>query len=88
MINRTGLNEVLKVFFDELNVNELSVVYNEKLNCFISDEFILDDIEQFIKIDLFNTAGTVTVGYTDGIKFYKTRDLGQIEFKNNKWEII
>lgn len=87
-MNKNGLNEALKPFFEELNVNELSMTYDERLNCFISEGFLLDEMEYLMKIDLFNTAGTVSIGYTDGLKFYRTKILGQILFNGEKWETV
>ena len=91
-MNTNNLNIALKPFFDELNIDELEMGYNEKLNRFMSKtSFMLyedDDLEYFMVVNIFNTAGSVFIGYTDGINFYKTKTLGQVFYKDDHWESL
>lgn len=83
------LNEVMKPFFDELNIDPIEFNYNN--NEYISKEsFSLDENEEdfYMVIKLYNNIGTVIIGQTDGIRFFKDRTLGQIVYNGSGWENI
>ena len=82
-----NIQEVIKPFFDNLGINEIDLEY--KNNIFITKEdFIIDEIPYYLYIRLYNNIGTVCLGYTDGIKLYKTETLGQIILEDNCWKTL
>lgn len=92
MIDTTNLKEAVKPFFDKLGIDEMDFNYNEKTGKFVSTEaFSYDDddpLPYFVVIRVYNNAGTVVIGTSDGLKFAETEVLGQIYFENGKWNTL
>ena len=83
-----NLKEVLKPFFDKLEVNNLDFNFDEETSSFVStDTFGYGDyeLEHYMVIKVINNAGTIFVGTSDGIEFFPTDALGQIGFDGSKW---
>lgn len=86
----TNINNAMKRFFDELDIDPIEFDYYESKKKFISREaFTYNDDPQayYIVVKITNnTVGTVLLGTSDGIKFTEVNMLGQILFNGTEWE--
>ncbi len=88
-INTNSLDDAVKPFFKQLNIDPIEFIYDEKTNRYISKEsFSYDDNDPeayYVVIKMNNNCGTVVIGTSDGIKFNEREFLGQITYNKGKW---
>lgn len=88
----TNINDVMKLYFDQLNIDPIEFDYDATRKKFISKESFIYDLNDpepyFIIVKISGNIGTVVIGTSDGVKFIETDVLGQIQFENDHWTNI
>ena len=82
------IDEMMIPIFEELNLDPIEFVFDERRNKYVTKEafqYDYDDPEAYyIVIKVFNNIGTAVLGTSDGLRFYETEYLGQIDLSTGE----
>lgn len=84
-----NFNDVMKLYFDQLEIDPIEFIYNEKTNKYITSKSFQnneDDPEAYyLVVRMINNVGNVLIGTSDGINFTEIEMLGQIMIQDDRW---
>lgn len=88
----TNINDVMKLYFEQLGIDPIEFEYIEDKKKFVSKESFVYDINDpevyFIVVKLSGNIGTVSIGTSDGVRYIEDEVLGQIQYEGDHWTNI